>query len=91
MNELDSSPGGRRAAPLSVPRRRRALVLAGMHRSGTSAAARLLAMLGADLPRVVSPALPDNEQGFWEPIEIVRAHERLLREIDLVEARYRET
>lgn len=51
-----------------------------MHRSGTSAITRVLTLLGADLPRTVSAAGEDNEPGFWEPFEIVQAHDRLLRE-----------
>ena len=51
-----------------------------MHRSGTSAITRVLTLLGADLPRTVSAAGQDNEPGFWEPFEIVQAHDRLLRE-----------
>lgn len=79
--EDSMSAGGPVATALSGgPPERKALVVVGMHRSGTSAVARLLSMLGADLPRVVAPALPDNETGFWEPKEIVEAHERLLHD-----------
>lgn len=43
-----------------------AVVVAGMHRSGTSAIARLLALLGCDLPKTLMPAGPGNETGHWE-------------------------
>ncbi len=58
--------------------RRRAIVVAGMHRSGTSAITRVLAMLGADLPVKLGAPAADNESGFWEPLEIVQTHQRLL-------------
>lgn len=61
---------------------RRALVVAGMHRSGTSAMARLLSLSGATLPeRVMAPA-PDNPAGFWEPWEMVALNDRILAAFD---------
>jgi len=42
------------------------LVIAGMHRSGTSALARSCNLLGVDLGSRFIPARPDNEAGFWE-------------------------
>ena len=56
-----------------------ALVVMGMHRSGTSALARVLGLLGADLPRNLLPPQPDNPEGFWEPLELVRLHDEMLR------------
>lgn len=61
---------------------RRALVVAGMHRSGTSAMARLLSLSGATLPeRVMAPAA-DNPAGFWEPWEMVALNDRILAAFD---------
>ena len=61
---------------------RRALLVAGMHRSGTSAMARLLSLSGATLPeRVMAPA-PDNPAGFWEPWEMVALNDRILAAFD---------
>ena len=57
---------------------RRALLVLGMHRSGTSALARVLNLLGADLGPSLLPANADNEAGFWEPREIVALHDELL-------------
>lgn len=55
-----------------------ALVVAGMHRSGTSAMARVLSMAGAALPeRVIRPG-PDNPLGFWEPWEMVALSDEML-------------
>src|SRR4051812_46004089 len=63
--------------------RRRALVVAGMHRSGTSAFARVFNLLGAELPKTL--ATPEdfrgNPSGFWEPLEVVHLHDELFREV----------
>ena len=58
---------------------RRALVVAGMHRSGTSAVARVLGLLGATLPVHSGGPADDNETGFWEPLSIVSFDDELLR------------
>lgn len=43
-----------------------AFVVLGMHRSGTSSVAGLLALLGATPPRTLMGAKPENPKGFWE-------------------------
>jgi hypothetical protein len=61
---------------------RRALVVAGMHRSGTSAMARLLSLSGATLPeRIMAPGA-DNPAGFWEPWEMVALNDTILASFD---------
>ena len=61
---------------------RRAVVVVGSHRSGTSALARVLSLVGCDLPRHVMPPLPgSNELGFWEPEAVVQAHEEFFAKI----------
>ncbi len=47
------------------------IVIAGMHRSGTSVIARLFAECGCFLgrPDDLMPAKPDNPTGFWEHLE----------------------
>src|SRR5580692_5095072 len=51
----------------------------GMHRSGTSALTRLLALRGATLPEdMIRPGV-DNEIGFWEPRQIVAIHDEILQ------------
>lgn len=55
-------------------------LVAGMHRSGTSALARVLAVLGAELPRTLMPARPDNPKGFWESELIAQLNENILNE-----------
>jgi hypothetical protein len=57
---------------------RQALLVLGMHRSGTSAVTRMLSLQGAALPkRMLAPAA-DNEMGFWEPREIIGIHDEAL-------------
>ena len=45
---------------------RRAVIVLGMHRSGTSALTRVISLLGADLPSSLMPANLSNEAGFFE-------------------------
>jgi hypothetical protein len=56
----------------------------GMHRSGTSATARVLSLLGAGLPKTLVGALASNPAGFWEPERLVAAHDRMLAEVGSV-------
>jgi len=56
-----------------------AVVVAGMHRSGTSLVAGLLAALGVDLGRRLIPADRRNPRGYFEDAEIVEFHGRLFR------------
>lgn len=54
------------------------LLVLGMHRSGTSALSRVLALLGADLPQALMPANRGNETGYWESAPISRLNDDLL-------------
>lgn len=58
---------------------KQACVILGMHRSGTSALASLIASLGAALPERLNPPGPDNPEGYFEPAVIVELHELLLQ------------
>ena len=60
---------------------RRALVVLGMHRSGTSAVTRVCNLLGMDLGSKLLSPNSDNEEGFWELEDIYSAHEKLLADI----------
>ena len=62
------------------PLARHALLVLGMHRSGTSALTRVLGLCGAALPRHNMDAADSNALGFWEPQPIVDAHDRFLSE-----------
>ena len=55
-----------------------ALVVLGMHRSGTSALTGLLHHLGVALGDDLMPATVDNPRGYWEHADIVKVHERLM-------------
>src|SRR2546427_10762594 len=62
--------------------KRRALVVVGMHRSGTSALTRVLSLCGATLPKHLIPAAAgENETGFWESATICAIHEALLTSV----------
>ena len=58
-----------------------AIVISGMHRSGTSSIAGVISMLGASLPggQLMSPK-PDNPRGFFESEKIKALNDRILAE-----------
>lgn len=58
--------------------KRRAILVLGMHRSGTSAATRVVNLLGAQLGDRMLASAADNESGFWEHADIVRIDNALL-------------
>jgi len=58
-----------------------AILVLGMHRSGTSAATRVLNLLGVDLGKELLQPAEDNPKGFWEHRQVVAIHERLLSEL----------
>ena len=57
---------------------RQAVLVLGMHRSGTSVITQALSYLGAQLPAEMLPPALGNEGGFFEPRDIVEIHERAL-------------
>ena len=62
----------------------RAVVVLGMHRSGTSLIARGMKALGVELGQDLMPADPYNPTGFWEDNAIYNVNERLLASIERV-------
>ncbi|GAP65638.1 hypothetical protein MBSD_n0928 [Mizugakiibacter sediminis] len=60
----------------------KALLVLGMHRSGTSALTRVLNLCGLPLGSDFVPASADNPRGFWEHREVVAIHEQLLSALD---------
>ncbi|MGE5540044.1 MAG: sulfotransferase family protein [Gemmatimonas sp.] len=59
---------------------RHIVLVAGMHRSGTSALTRAINLAGVPLPRNLKPASPDvNAEGFWEPLDIKAFHDEILK------------
>ncbi|MDE2307763.1 MAG: hypothetical protein KGJ97_05660, partial [Xanthomonadaceae bacterium] len=59
-----------------------AIIVLGMHRSGTSAMTGVLGLLGVELGTRLMPPGPDNPQGFWENLDAVQIDERLLAGLD---------
>ena len=58
--------------------RKTAILVAGMHRSGTSAVSRILNLLGCALPKTLSSAGPDNPSGFRESMAIKDLNDAIL-------------
>src|SRR5262249_50757363 len=58
---------------------RQAVLVLGMHRSGTSAVARLANLLGTDLPKNILPIGIGNELGHFEPARAVSLNEEMLQ------------
>lgn len=61
------------------------IIVLGMHRSGTSAVARLLNMMGAYFApeRMELPATVANPKGYWERRDVVNLHEEIFDELDM--------
>ncbi len=76
----DSFPGdpsgGHTTTPASA--RRQALVVLGMHRSGTSALTGMLSLLGGRLPKRLLPPSNTNKKGYFESADFVAIHDELL-------------
>jgi hypothetical protein len=64
-----------------MPEKRKAIIVAGMHRSGTSALTRVINLLGADLASDLVPAGIGNAQGQWESRAALALHSRMLGEL----------
>lgn len=55
------------------------IIVAGMHRSGTSAITRFLSFCGAKLPAsLMQPVKGDNDLGFWESQVLMEFHDDIL-------------
>lgn len=68
---------GKQASGL-VSSDRIAVLVLGMHRSGTSALTRVVSLLGCDLPKDLMAANPTNEAGHWESSAIARLNDEIL-------------
>lgn len=69
-------PGLTAATPMLL--KNRAIMVLGMHRSGTSAFSGVLSLMGVDLGSRLLPATPANASGYWEHEEVVAVHDSLL-------------
>ena len=73
----------RRKNVVNTKSERCAIVVLGMHRSGTSALTRTLSLLGIDLPKnLMQPVQGNNETGFWESIDVYHLNDEILRSAD---------
>lgn len=57
---------------------RTALIVLGMHRSGTSSVAGALTLAGAAAPQHLMPPAEDNPRGFWESSAVADFNDRML-------------
>jgi|GEM_PF-193329 len=55
-----------------------AILVLGMHRSGTSALTRVLNLVGCALPKATIRADENNTAGYWEPVSINTLDDQLL-------------
>src|SRR6476659_4433467 len=88
MEQTTSGFGrGRGAAVIAAPKRdaspelvttRTCVVVLGMHRSGTSALAGTLGLLGVTLPTDLLGPFPGNPKGHFESTALYMIHERML-------------
>lgn len=73
MLQVDIGTMGTKQNPSRI-----ALVVLGMHRSGTSALSGTLGLLGCGLPQTLMPSTTDNIRGYFEPEPLHKVHTRLL-------------
>lgn len=59
--------------------RRQAILVLGMHRSGTSALGELVYEMGAKAPMTPLKATKDNVRGYWESKPLMLAHDKFLQ------------
>lgn len=59
-----------------------AILILGMHRSGTSALTRVVNLLGAQLPKTLMGASEANKTGHWESLRLVELNEQILLDLD---------
>ena len=78
MTTSDISP----APDAPPPPARRAILILGMHRSGTSALGGAIHALGATAPATLPPPAPENPRGFWESAVITRLNDAILAACD---------
>lgn len=57
---------------------KKAILVLGMHRSGTSILTRILSLLGAKPPRNLLPPTSENPGGYWESESVMKLNNELL-------------
>jgi glycosyltransferase involved in cell wall biosynthesis len=58
---------------------KKAIIVLGMHRSGTSVLTRIFNFLGASVSTNLMPATEENPSGYWESIQIAKFNNKLLQ------------
>jgi hypothetical protein len=84
MNDLKSHITANTAIDTSIPSplaASKAVVVLGMHRSGTSVITKSLEACGVFLGNKLVPGQSDNEKGFFEDAEVNQLNEQFLSEI----------
>lgn len=61
---------------------RHVIFVVGMHRSGTSAVAGALGLVGAGMPATLIPPAEDNPKGFFESRKVVNLNDRILNAVN---------
>ena len=74
-----TAKAARKKVAKSPAQPRQALLVLGMHRSGTSALTGMLAKLGATAPRSPMPGNEFNERGYWESHKLAVLHDKILQ------------
>jgi GT2 family glycosyltransferase len=82
MNDVGLIDTPLRAAPRDGLAGSTAVIVMGMHRSGTSALAGMLHHLGVELGSRLMPASPANPRGYWEHLDVVVANQALMTALD---------
>lgn len=76
---MTTKPRGQKAKSTEeFPRIYNGVLVAGMHRSGTSAMTRVLNLLGCALPDELIPPNLGNDQGHWEAFSVVALNDQIL-------------
>ena len=70
------------AAGAVISGRRQVVIVTSMHRSGTSACARVLNLRGLSIASDLMSPGPDNERGFWESRSLADYHDRFFASVD---------
>lgn len=63
-------------------KKRLAVLVLGMHRSGTSALTRAINLLGIDLSNHLAPPNWANPTGYWESVELEKIHNDILANLN---------
>jgi glycosyltransferase involved in cell wall biosynthesis len=74
----DRNDGRKSMSVAGTDKKREAIFILGMHRSGTSALTRVLNLLGVSISSDLWPADSANKKGFWEDPRVFGIHDTML-------------